>query len=197
MIERGKLRSMQTALSVSRTIDKVSRRLARAVTWLTLGMVLVGAFNALARYAGPAVGLSLSSNAYLELQWYLFSLVFLLGAPYTLRSNGHVRVDVLYGSHSVTARAWIDLLGVLLFLLPFCALACWYSWDYAWISFQDREWSSDPGGLTRWPIKAVIPLSFVLLGAQGVSEGVKRVAILRGHTPEEVGLDEPPLEDAA
>ena len=188
---------MQTALSVSRTIDQVSRRLARVVAWLTLGMVLVGAFNALARYAGPAVGLSLSSNAYLELQWYLFSLVFLLGAPYTLRSNGHVRVDVLYGSHSVTARAWIDLVGLLLFLLPFCAVATWFSWDFAAISVRQMENSSDPGGLPRWPIKLVVPAAFVLVGLQGVSEAIKRAALLRGHTPNEVDLDEPPLEGAA
>jgi len=186
---------MQAALSISRAIDGLSRRLARVVSWMTLGMVLVGALNALARKIGPSLGLALSSNAYIELQWYLFSLVFLLGAPYTLRANGHVRVDVLYGGHRPVARAWIDLVGTLVFLLPFCAVATWYSWDFAAISIREGEISSDPNGLLRWPLKAVIPAAFILVGLQGISEAIKRVGILKGLTPEEVELDETPLEE--
>jgi TRAP-type mannitol/chloroaromatic compound transport system permease small subunit len=185
---------MQAALTVSRAIDGLNRRLAHVVAWLTLLMVLVGAFNAIARKVGPPLGLSLSSNAYLELQWYLFSLVFLLGAPYTLRMNGHVRVDILYAGHRPKARAWIDLVGTLLFLLPFCAMAIWYSWEYAAISVAEREISSDPSGLWRWPLKAVMPAAFILVALQGISEAIKRVGILRGLSADEVELEEPSLE---
>ena len=185
---------MQAALRVSRAIDVASRRLAHVVAWMTLGMILVGAFNAVARYLGTYIGVALASNAYLEAQWYLFSLVFLFGAPYTLRSGGHVRVDVLYGGHKREAQAWIDLCGTVLFLLPFCAMATWYSWDLAAISWQERENSSDPGGLLRYPIKAVLPAAFVTVALQGVSDAIKRVGILRGMSDEEVGLPEPTLE---
>lgn len=180
---------MEVALGLSRAIDRLTRLIGRVVAWLTLAMVLVAAFNAIARYLGPKIGLSLSSNAYLELQWYLFSLVFLLGAPHALRSGAHVRVDVLYGGHSPTARAWIDLTGTVLFLLPFCAVATWYSFDFAWISWTEREVSSDPGGLPRYPIKLVVPTAFALVGLQGISEAIKRVAILNGRSEAEVGIE--------
>ena len=185
---------MQAALRVSRVIDAGSRRLAHGVAWLTLAMILMGAFNALARYLGTYIGVALGSNAYLELQWYLFSLVFLFGAPYTLRSGGHVRVDVLYGGHRREAQAWIDLCGTLLFLLPFCAVVIWYSWDSAAIAWREKENSSDPGGLLRYPIKMAVPAAFVVVALQGVSEAIKRVGILRGLSDEEVGLAEPLLE---
>jgi TRAP-type mannitol/chloroaromatic compound transport system permease small subunit len=184
---------MQDLLRLSLSIDRLSRGIARVVAWMTLAMVLVGAYNAVARYVERDLGLSLSSNAYLELQWYLFSLVFLLGAPYTLRAGGHVRVDVLFGGHSQRTKAWIDLAGTLLFLLPFCCMATWFSWEYAAISWRESEVSSDPGGLLRYPLKAVIPLAFILVGAQGISEAIKRLGILRGLSAEEVGLDEPPI----
>jgi len=182
---------MRTALGISRFVDAFNRVVGRAVAWLTLAMVLVGAYNAVARYVERDLGFSLSSNAYLELQWYLFSLVFLLGAPYALRKGAHVRVDVLYGGHKERAKAWIDLLGTLLFLIPFCAFAIWISWDFVHDSWVKREMSSDPGGLPRWILKPVVPLAFALLALQGVSEAIKRVALLRGHGPEEVGLHEP------
>lgn len=188
---------MQAALRVSRAIDTASRFLAHAVAWLTLGMVLVGAFNAVARYLGTYIGVALSSNAYIELQWYLFSLVFLLGAPYTLRSGGHVRVDVLYGGHRRIARAWIDLCGAVLFLIPFCLVAIYHSWDYAATSLSERENSPDPGGLLRYPIKLVIPAAFAIVAVQGLSEAIKQVGILRGLSDEEVGLGEASLEGAA
>lgn len=187
---------MSAALGVSRLIDGLNRWLGRGVAWLTLAMVLVGAYNAVARYVERDLGLSLSSNAYLELQWYLFSLVFLLGAPYTLRADAHVRVDVLYGGHRQRARAWIDLVGTLLFLLPFCAVATWYAWEFAVISWREGEMSSDPGGLARYPLKAVVPAAFVLVGLQGISEAIKRVGLLRGLSADEVGLVEPALEGA-
>jgi len=182
---------MKIALCVSGLIDALNRRLARVMGWALLGMVLVGAYNAVARTLERGLGLQLSSNAYIEAQWYLFSLVFLLGAPYALRSNAHVRVDVLYGNHPERWKAWTDLLGGLLFLIPFCVFAIWISWDFVGNSIAIAEVSPDPGGLPRWPLKLVVPIAFGLLGLQGLSEVVKRVAFLRGMSPEDLGLEEP------
>jgi len=184
---------MSALLGLARRVDALNRRIGRLVAWLTFAMVLVGAFNAVARYFDRAAGGGLSSNAYVELQWYLFSLVFLLGAPYTLRSNAHVRVDVLYGRLPERGRAWIDLAGGVLFLIPFCVFALWIGWPSVRDSWQVREVSPDPGGLWRWPIKAVVMVAFALLLLQGLSETIKRAALLRGRTAEQVGLEEPPL----
>ena len=184
---------MQVALRLSRLIDALNRLLARIMGWALLGMVLVGAYNAIARSLEKELGLELSSNAYIEAQWYLFSLVFLLGAPYALRANAHVRVDVLYGEHSRRGKAWTDLVGSVLFLIPFCLFAVWISWDFVANSIAVFEQSPDPGGLPRWPLKLVVPCAFALLCLQGVSEAVKRVAFLRGMSAEEVGLEEPAL----
>ena len=183
---------MRALLAFSFAVDRHNRRVARAVAWLLLVMVLVGAFNAVARWGERDLGLALSSNALLELQWYLFSLVFLLGAPYALRRSDHVRVDVLYGGLPARGRHWIDLLGGLLLLLPFCLFAVVVSLEFVADSWAEREMSSDPGGLPRWPLKAVVPVAFLLILLQGVSEVLKRLALLRGATPEEVGLDEAP-----
>ena len=184
---------MQAVLRLSRIIDTLNRRLARVMGWALFGMVLVGAYNAIARSLEKELGLELSSNAYIEAQWYLFSLVFLLGAPYALRANAHVRVDVLYGEHSARGKAWTDLVGSVLFLIPFCLFAIWISWDFVANSIAVSEQSPDPGGLPRWPLKLLVPIAFGLLGLQGLSEAVKRAAFLRGMTPEEVGLEEPPF----
>ncbi len=182
---------MALLLRISKRIDGISRRLGRMVAWLTLAMVLIGAYNAVARYLERDLGLQLSSNAYVELQWYLFSLVFLLGAPYTLRCDRHVRVDVLYGGHTPIAKAWIDLIGGILLLLPFCGFAIWASTDFVMDSWSQREVSSDPGGLARYPLKTLVPVAFFLVGMQGISEIIKRCAIIRGRDPESVGLNEP------
>ena len=187
---------MQSLLQFAGRIDGLSRRLGRAVAWLTLLMVFVGAFNAVARYLERGIGTQLSSNAYIELQWYLFSLIFLLGAPYTLRCDRHVRVDVLYGGHTARAKAWIDLIGGLLLLLPFCLFGIWISWEFVADSIVQREVSSDPGGLLRYPLKAVVPVAFGLLGLQGLSEVIKRLAVLRGISPETAGLAEPTSDGA-
>ncbi|QDU65526.1 TRAP transporter small permease subunit [Engelhardtia mirabilis] len=181
---------MDGLLSAAGLVDALNRRVGGFVAWLTALMVAVGAFNALARYTGRFVDLQLSSNAWIELQWYLFSLVFLLGAPWALRSGAHVRVDVLYGRLGVRGKAWIDLVGTLLFLVPFCVFALWASWPAVRESIAVGEVSPDPGGLPRWPIKAVVLLAFALLLLQGLSEAVKRVAVLAGRSPQEVGLEE-------
>jgi TRAP-type mannitol/chloroaromatic compound transport system permease small subunit len=165
-------------LAISKAIDGLNRRVGRAVAWLTAAMVLIGAYNAIARYLERDLGLQLSSNGLLELQWYLFSAVFLLGAAYALRRDAHVRVDVLYGGHTRRVRAWVDLAGALLFLVPFCAFAVWVSWGFVADSWAEREISPDPGGLPRWLLKPAVPAAFVLLALQGVSETIKRAAIL-------------------
>jgi TRAP-type mannitol/chloroaromatic compound transport system permease small subunit len=180
---------------VAHRIDGLNESVGRGLHWLLAAMILIGAFNAVARYLGHVTPVRLSSNAWIELQWYLFSLVFLLGAGYALRHDAHVRVDVIYARFGPKGRAWIDLLGTLLFLLPFCVLMLLVSWPAVHASWSVREGSPDPGGLPRWPIKASILLAFVLLFLQGVSQAIKQVAILRGapvravpahHRPEEV-----------
>lgn len=168
-------------LRVAHTIDRISESVGRLVHWLALLMVLVGVWNAAVRYLGPAVGLNLSSNAYIELQWYMFSLLFLLAAAYTLKHDRHVRVDVLYVRCSARAQAWIDLLGTLVFLIPFSVLGIWMTWPAVRNSWRILEGSPDPGGLPRYPIKTVILVAFALLILQGAAEAMKRIAFLRGR----------------
>lgn len=162
-------------------IDGLNERIGRFAGWLTLAMVLIGAYNAVVRYLGRALGRSLSSNAYIETQWYLFSLVFLLGAAYTLRHNAHVRVDVLYGRLGERGKAWLDLGGTLLFLLPFCLVTIALSWPTVHNSWTVRELSPDPGGLPRYPLKTMILVGFGLLFLQGVSVAIRQIAFLRGE----------------
>lgn len=174
-----------------RAIDRVSEITGQAVLWLVGVMVVMGAFNAVARYATRWTGANLSSNAYVEAQWYLFSIVFLLGAAYALKHDAHVRVDVFYGRLSTRGKAWVDLLGTVLFLVPFCIFMLIVSWPSVAASWRVREVSPDPGGLPRYPIKAVILLAFVLLLAQGVAEGLKRVRVLRGEATMERAEPDP------
>lgn len=166
-----------------RLIDGVNRAVFRLTSWLTLAMVLVGAYNALARYFDRAVSLRLSSNSWVESQWYLFSIVFLFAAPWALRKGAHVRVDVLYGRFTERARAWIDLVGAVAFLLPFCVFAIWLSWPSVRDSIAVWETSPDPGGLARWPIKSAVPLAFVLLFLQGIAEALRRGLYLFAAVP--------------
>lgn len=158
---------------LSEAIDAAHLLLGRGVAVLTLLMVLLGAYNAVARHLGKYLGSNLSSNAFIEGQWYMFSLVFLLGAATTLAQDRHVRVDVFYGRLGPRGKATVDLLGTLLFLLPFCVFCIWTTWPAVANSFAVREVSPDPGGLPRWPIKAMIPLAFVLLFLQGLSEAAR------------------------
>ncbi len=161
-------------------IDRLNDWIGSVIRWLVLLMVLVGAYNAVARYVTRYVDVSLTSNALIDLQWYLFSLVFLLGAAYALNHDVHVRVDVLYSRFGARGRAWIDLLGTLLFLLPFSAVMLWVSFPAVRNSWVIREVSPDPGGLVRYPSKAVILVSFSLLLLQGVAQALKHVAVIRG-----------------
>ena len=172
---------MQTLRSLAGAVDRLNQRLGSVLRWLALLMLLMGAYNAVARYLTRYAGVTLSSNALNEAQWYLFSLIFLLGAAYGLKVDAHVRVDVLYGRLSERARGWIDLLGTVLFLLPFTVLMLWVSYPTVRNSWVIREVSPDPGGLPRYPIKAVILVSFALLLLQGLSQAVKAVDRIRGE----------------
>lgn len=166
-------------LRLATAIDRVTGVIGRLVSWLVLLMVLTSAFNAVARYLGRFLGRNLSSNAYLEGQWYLFSLVFLLGAAYALQQDAHVRVDVLFGRFPERVRRWVNILGTLLLLIPFSVFVLWTSWPIVRNSWAIRELSPDPGGLPRWPLKPFILVCFVLLLVQSVSELIKEIHALR------------------
>lgn len=170
-------------LRLAARIDRLNDRIGAAIRWLVLAMVLVGAYNALARYATRFADVGLTSNALLDLQWYLFSLVFLLGAAYALDHDVHVRVDVLHSRLSPRGRAWIDLLGTVLFLVPFSVVMLVVSVPAVRNSWAIREVSPDPGGLARYPIKTVILISFVLLLLQAFSQAAKHVHTIRTGEP--------------
>jgi TRAP-type mannitol/chloroaromatic compound transport system permease small subunit len=161
-------------------VDAVNDRIGMGLRWLVLAMVLVGAAGAVVRYFSRSMGLSLNLTPVTEVQWYLFSVVFLLGAPYALRHGAHVRVDVLYERLSVRARAWIDVVGTVVLLVPFASLMLWVSFPAVRNSWRIREASPDPGGLPRYPIKALILVSFGLLLLQAASQLVKHIDALRG-----------------
>jgi TRAP-type mannitol/chloroaromatic compound transport system permease small subunit len=177
-------------LRLSRAIDALNERVGHLVYWLILAAVLVSAGNAVMRYL-----FDLSSNGWLELQWYLFSAVFLLAAGYTLRHNGHVRIDVIIAHLSPRGRAWIDLIGGILFLLPMAIVIMVLSWPIFVDSFVHHEYSSDAGGLLRWPVKLLMPFGFLLLTLQGVSEIIKRIAFLLGHIPDPLEEHHEPMAE--
>ena len=172
---------MKPLLALARVVDALNERVGRLALWLVLACVLISAANAAARY-----GFGVSSNAFLEIQWYLYSVVFLCAAGYTLKHNAHVRIDLVSGRLSPRARAWIDIFGGLFMLLPACALLFWYGWEAFLESWRINEMSGDAGGLPRWPIKLVVPAAFLLLILQGLSETIKRVAFLRGAIDEDL-----------
>ncbi|MBN9497522.1 MAG: TRAP transporter small permease subunit [Alphaproteobacteria bacterium] len=170
---------MAGLLALSRAIDWLNLTIGRAVYWLVLLAVLVSSVNATVRYA-----LHTSSNAWLELQWYLFSAVFLLASGYTLLNNEHIRIDVLASNLSRRTQVWIDIFCTLTFLLPFSLIILILSWHPATMSLMSGEQSSDAGGLIRWPARFLVPIGFFLLTIQAISELIKRVAFLTGHGPD-------------
>lgn len=182
---------MEFLLRLSRKIDRFNERIGTATYWLTLVMVGVGAWNVFGRYVGRAIGQNLSSNALLEIQWYLFDLIFLLGAAYTLKHNNHVRVDVIQSRLNPKQKAWIDFVGSLLFLIPFCTMIIFYSSGAVINSWKLLENSPDPGGLVRYPIKTMILVSFGLLILQGISEAIKNLNFVLNHSekPDEISGD--------
>lgn len=170
---------MTSLLSISRLIDRLSELLGRWVAWLVLAAVLISAGNAAVRKAFDT-----SSNAYLEIQWYLFAAVFLLAAGYTMLRQEHVRIDVISGRFSKRAQIWIDIIGICAFLFPFVVAVIGLSMPLVLKAYHTGEMSSNAGGLIRWPVFALLPIGFALLGLQGVSELIKRVAFLKGLIPD-------------
>lgn len=166
-------------LKVSGLIDRMTETIGKSVYWLVLLAVIVSAGNAVIRYVFDT-----SSNGWLELQWYLFSAIFLLCAGYTLLRNQHVRIDIIVGRLPRKVQLWIDILGGLIFLLPMAGIIMWLSWPFFIESVTRNEVSSNAGGLIRWPVKLLIPVGFLLLIVQNVSEIIKRVARLMGLIPD-------------
>ena len=170
---------MNALLALSRAIDAFTERVGSIVYWLILIVVLISAANATVRKA-----FNYSSNAFLEIQWYLFSVIFLFGAGYTLLRNEHVRIDIIQGRLSPRAQNWIDVFGIVFFLMPMSLIIMRLSWPLFLDSFQRNEVSTNAGGLIIWPARLMIPIGFALLIVQAVSELIKRVAFLRGLIPD-------------
>lgn len=167
---------MRLLLSFSALIDALNEKIGSFCNWLVLLACIVSAGNAMVRYAYDT-----SSNAWLEIQWYMFAVIVMLGASYTMKRNEHVRVDIFYMTLSRRGQLWVDILGTLVFLLPTCTILAWLSWPFFMQSFNVNEHSSNAGGLLRWPIKFVLPAGFALVALQGLSELIKRVAFLNGY----------------
>jgi TRAP-type mannitol/chloroaromatic compound transport system permease small subunit len=177
---------MKGLLALSRAIDAVNQRLSYVADWLVLLSCLISAGNAFSRYA-----FSVSSNAWLEIQWYMFGALVMLGASYTLKRNEHVRVDIVYTNLSTRRQIMVDIIGGLLFLLPATLILAYLSWPIFHNSWAEGEISSNAGGLVRWPIKIFLPLGFALLSLQGISELIKRFAMLTGHMKADLHYERP------
>ncbi|TAG75741.1 MAG: TRAP transporter small permease subunit [Burkholderiales bacterium] len=170
---------MNGLLGLSRLIDRLSMLIGKTVMWLILAVTLVSATNAIIRKA-----FDISSNAWLELQWYLFAAVFLLAAGYVFLQNAHVRIDFVSSRLTARKRNWIDVFGIVVFLIPLCLIVINLSWPLFLNAFKSGEMSQNAGGLIRWPVYLMMPLGFGLLLMQAVSELIKRVAFLRGVAPD-------------
>lgn len=193
-------------LKFSQAIDTLSDTSGKLSGWMVILTIAVGFYNVTARYLGRIIGLKLSSNALIELQWYLFSLMFFLGFAYILKQAANVRVDFLYATWSEKRRALVDFLGTVLFLIPFCILGIWVSFNpvlQSWGLLSDGTWggwevSADADGLPRAPIKTMLIVTFVALLAQAISQAIKYIAILKGYTqiaqPLRDNVDQLPLE---
>ncbi|PWK65756.1 TRAP transporter small permease subunit [Aminobacter sp. AP02] len=166
---------MAGLLALSRFIDRINEIIGKTISWAILVAILVSAGNAIIRKT-----FNMSSNAWLELQWYLFGAAFMLAAAYTLKQNEHIRIDIVYGMFSRRVQHWIDLLGHLLFLMPFVILMIFYFVPYVGLSFRSGEVSSSAGGLVLWPAKSLLLIGFIQLFFQGISEIIKKIAIMRG-----------------
>lgn len=181
---------MKPLLGLSRAIDALNEQVGKLTYWLILVAVLISTGNAIVRYS-----LNTSSNAWLEIQWYLFSFVFLFCAAYTLLHNQHVRIDVISANLSGRGRAWIDIFGTVFFLLPMAIAIMWMSWPVFLDAYRSNEVSTNAGGLTVWPARLMLPIGFFLLVLQGLSELIKRVAFLRGLIPDPAERDEGPTPE--
>jgi len=167
---------MKILLKLAQAIDGLNDRVGRSIYWLILIMVIISTLNALFRKL-----FNMSSNAFLEIQWYLFATVFLLGSGYTLLRNEHVRIDVVSSKFGARGQIWIDIFGTVVFLFPFALLILYDGWRYFVFSFTGWEWSLNPGGLLVWPAKLLIPVGFLLLFLQGVAQLIKLIGALQGE----------------
>jgi len=177
---------MNVLLALSRAIDAVNEKLSWIADWLVFLSCLISAGNAFSRYA-----FSLSSNAWLEIQWYMFGALVMLGASYTLKKNEHVRVDIVYSNISTRKQIGVDIFGGILFMLPAAAILAYLSWPVFYNSWAEGEYSGNAGGLIRWPIKIFLPIGFALLTLQGISELIKRIAMLTGHMKADLHYERP------
>ncbi|MBL8483916.1 MAG: TRAP transporter small permease subunit [Rhodocyclaceae bacterium] len=170
---------MKALLGIAAAIDKLNEFVGKSVIWLVLVAVLVSAINAVVRKL-----FDISSNAFLELQWYLFSGVFLLGAAYTFQRNEHVRIDVVSGRFSHKTQAWIDVFGVIFFLMPMALIILYLSWPVFTLAYETKEMSPNAGGLVLWPARLLVPIGFALLVLQGFAELFKRLGFIMGMAPD-------------
>lgn len=177
---------MNALLKLSRQIDALTERIGKTARWLVLVVVLISAANAAMRYA-----FNYSSNAFLEIQWYLFGLIFLSCAGYTLLRNEHVRIDLISGRFSKRGQTWIDIFGILFFLMPMAIAIMVLSWPVFMHAIQSSEMSNSAGGLIVWPARLMIPAGFLLLIAQGISELIKRIGFLKGLCPDPTAKHNP------
>jgi len=173
-------------LAVSAFIDWINEKVGFVTNFLVLLACVVSAGNAMSRYA-----FNLSSNAWLEAQWYMFAVIVMFGAAYTLRRNEHVRVEIFYLMLSERGQLWLDLICTIVFMVPICLLLAYLSWPFFKMSYDVAEVSGNAGGLVRWPIKFVLPAGFVMLALQGVSEIIKRIAALAGLTTVDAKYERP------
>ncbi len=177
---------MQSLLKLTRLIDSLNEQIGHLANWGVLFACLISAGNAMVRYAFDT-----SSNSWLEIQWYLFSAVVMLGASHTLKMNQHVRVDIFYGMLSDRGQKWLDLIGTIIFLIPVCVVIAYMSWPVFTDSWVGNEMSSNAGGLARWPFKILLPIGFALLTLQGASEVIKRALALHGDVKLDVHYERP------
>jgi TRAP-type mannitol/chloroaromatic compound transport system permease small subunit len=170
---------MHALLKISKTVDWINTQIGKNVIWLILASTVISAVNAAVRKA-----FNVSSNAYLEVQWYLFAAAFLLASAYTLLNGEHVKIDVIYSRWSKRTQIWIDVMGFIFFLLPFCTAVLWFGVPFFLQGYRSNELSPSAGGLILWPVYAMMPLGFFLLMLQGISELIKRIAFLQGLIPD-------------
>ena len=181
---------MTPLLSLSRVIDSISTFMGKSTMWLILATTLISAGNAIVRKA-----FDISSNGLLEIQWYLFAAVFMLGAGYGFLKNSHVRIDFISTRLTDRTRNWVDLLGIVFVLFPFCVLMVVLSWPVFMSAYNNGEMSQNAGGLIRWPAYLLVPVGFALLMMQGVSELIKRIAFLRGLIENPIGEEASKSDD--
>jgi len=177
---------MRPLLAISTAIDQINEKIGYVCNLMVLLATLVSAINAMVRYA-----FGYSSNGWLELQWYMFAILVMLGASYTFRRNEHVRVEIFYLFLSERGQLWLDLIGTVFFLIPVCLLLAYLSWPFFMQAYSVNEMSGNAGGLIRWPIKFVLPAGFVMLALQGVSEAIKRIGALVGEVTIDAKYERP------